>query len=205
MSGERWVRGVVLAGVLAVAGCDVAPPPEAAPGPTGVPVRRTPSARVSEAPPASPGGQEACPEGGVRVAEGPGDAAMGLRVAQLHLVNCGTEPYVLEGYPEIRLLDTGHDPVEAAVEHGSAGIATSVTGMDDPPGRVELAPGHTATVGLLWRNLVTDSSVSAELGRFVDVTPRPGATRLRLRLEQPVDLGNTGKLGVGPWKPYAVR
>ncbi|WP_405531284.1 DUF4232 domain-containing protein [Streptomyces avidinii] len=130
-----------------------------------------------------------------------GDAAMGLRVANFQLVNCGAQPYVLEGYPQLTLRDDRNGPVEVAVEHGSAGITTGTQNLDEAPERVTLAPGQAAFFGIVWRNLVTDSAVVATTARIVEVEPRPGAPRLWLRLAAPVDLGNTGKLGLGPWRP----
>ncbi|THA38277.1 DUF4232 domain-containing protein [Streptomyces sp. A1547] len=203
----RWVLGVAGAVVVAgaVAGCDVPPAPAAAPGPS---VPRPPAPTVTASPPTvmdSPpaAGASACPEGGVRLLEGAGDAAMGLRVADIQLVNCGTQPYVLEGYPEIRLLDRKRAPVEVAVQHGGDGIAAAPTGTEADPQRVELRPGQAAGFGMVWRNLVTDSAVPAAEGWVLDVTPRPGAPRVELELRHSVDLGNTGKLGIGPWKATA--
>ncbi|MFI5665202.1 DUF4232 domain-containing protein [Streptomyces sp. NPDC051704] len=193
----RWVVGVAGAVVVAgaVAGCDVPPAPAAAPGPS---VLRPPAATVAASPPSA--AAPACPEGGVRLLEGPGDAAMGLRVADVRLVNCGTQPYVLEGYPEIRLLDGKRAPVEVTVVHGSDGITGAPSGVEGVPQKVELLPGQAASLGMVWRNLVTDSTVPAAEGRVLDVTPRPGAPRVELELRHSVDLGNTGKLGISPWK-----
>ncbi|MFI1454263.1 DUF4232 domain-containing protein [Streptomyces roseus] len=145
----------------------------------------------------------ACPEGGVRLVEGAGDAAMGLRVADVRLVNCGTQPYVLDGYPEIRLLDGTRAPVEVAVLQGGEEIAAAPTGAEGAPQRVELRPGQAAGFGMVWRNLVTDANVPAAEGWVLEVTPRPGAPRVELELRHSVDLGNTGKLGIGPWKAAA--
>ncbi|MEV0991592.1 DUF4232 domain-containing protein [Streptomyces sp. NPDC049949] len=200
----RWVVGVAGAVFVAgaVAGCDVPPAPAPAPGPG---VLRPPAPTVTVSPPtvtASPpaAGASACPEGGVRLLEGPGDAAMGLRVADVQLVNCGTQPYVLEGYPEIRLLDRKRAPVEVTVVHGADGITSAPSGVEGVPQKVELRPGQAASLGMVWRNLVTDSTVPAAEGWVLDVTPRPGAPRVELELRHSVDLGNTGKLGIGPWK-----
>ncbi len=198
---SRWIPALVTAGALAgVAGCSTPPAPRAAPGPTAVSVtaRPVPAGSAPAAPPAS---AEPCPEGGVRLVEMDGDAAMGLRVANFQLVNCGTQPYVLEGYPQLSLRDDRNDPVEVAVEHGSAGITTGTANLDEAPQRVALDPGRAAYFGIVWRNLVTDSAVAATTAPIVEVEPRPGAPRLWLRLSAPVDLGNTGKLGLGPWKP----
>ncbi|WP_158734315.1 DUF4232 domain-containing protein [Streptomyces sp. NRRL F-2747] len=154
---------------------------------------------VAASPPAA-AAAPACPEGGVRLLEGPGDAAMGLRVADVQLVNCGTQPYVLEGYPEIRLMDRKRAPVEVTVVHGADGITSAPTGVEGVPQRIELRPGQAASLALVWRNLVTDSTVPAAEGWVLDVTPRPGAPRMELELRHSVDLGNTGRLGISPWK-----
>ncbi|MEV7613592.1 DUF4232 domain-containing protein [Streptomyces sp. NPDC089799] len=236
MSGQGWIQRII--GGLAVpalvvlvtttvTGCETAPPPERAPGPTPAAPRpsgagivtpeRLPTDRPPAAPPMSPpggaplpastGGTAAggapedttCPPDGILLREGTGDAAMGLRVESIELFNCGTVPYELNGYPDIRLLDERKSPVEVQVGHGSNGISTG-TGFDEAPGRVTVLPGRSASFGLLWRNLVTESTVPATEGRHLEVQPRPGAPRRTLTLTRPVDLGNTGKLGLGPWK-----
>ncbi|MEU7552064.1 DUF4232 domain-containing protein [Streptomyces sp. NPDC044571] len=211
MNGMRWVAGVV-GGALAaglLAGCDAPPPPRAAPGPTagtgsaGTPGPVRPESPYGSAPRSAPAPDGPCPEGGVRLREGTGDAAMGLRVADVQLVNCGTQPYALEGYPEIRLLDKARRPVEVTVGHGSSGITTGAPAMDEPPRPMTLEPGQAASVGLVWRNLVTDTTRPAAEGWVLEVTPRPGAPRVALELAHSVDLGNTGKLGIGPWTGIA--
>ncbi|WP_354380259.1 DUF4232 domain-containing protein [Streptomyces sp. PvR034] len=123
---------------------------------------------------------------------------MGLRVGRLRLVNCAAEPYRLEGYPEVRVLDADARQAQVSVVHGSGGITTGVSGMDQPPQPVVLMPGEAASFPLLWRNTVTDGI--AVDGRYVEVVPRPGAPAVRLKLEDPLDLGTTGKLGIGPWQ-----
>ncbi|MER7760990.1 DUF4232 domain-containing protein [Streptomyces sp. NPDC097619] len=140
-----------------------------------------------------------CPADGVLLREGTTDAAMGLRVQSVELFNCGTAPYELDGYPDIRLLDEDKSPVEVRVGHGSNGITTE-TGLDEAPRKVIVQPGRTASFGIVWRNLVTDSTVPAVNGLHLDVRPRPGAPRSTVSLSSPVDLGNTGKLGLGPWQ-----
>ncbi|MET9467062.1 DUF4232 domain-containing protein [Streptomyces sp. NPDC006544] len=136
----------------------------------------------------------------MRLLEGDGSAAMGLRAESVQLVNCGTEPYALDGYPGLRLLDKAGTPVEVTVAHGAAGITTGVPNVEAAPRPVVVGPGQTAYVPLLWRNLVTDSTVVATDAWVLEVTPRPGAPKQRLRLTRPVDLGNTGLLGIGPWQ-----
>ncbi|MFE5719692.1 DUF4232 domain-containing protein [Streptomyces erythrochromogenes] len=149
------------------------------------------------------GRAEPCPEGGVRLSEGEGNAAMGLRVADFQLVNCGSAAYLLEGYPEIRLLDGEDRPLQVDIGHGTNGVTSSAVDGDAPPRRVTLQPGQAATTSLLWRNLVTDSSVPAVEGRVLELVPKPGAPRLTLRLSAPVDLGDTGKLGLSAWSALA--
>ncbi|MER8098438.1 DUF4232 domain-containing protein [Streptomyces goshikiensis] len=200
MIAKRWVRGLV-GGVIAVgalAGCEVPPPPEAAPGPTA-PVRAPSASRPTQPDRSTQPEAQPCPEGGVRLRESGGDAAMGLRLASLALVNCGTEPYVLDGYPELRVLDRQGAPVEVSAATGTNGVTTSVTGVEAAPRKMTLRPGAEATFSMVWRNTVTDATVPAVEGWEVEVVPRPGAPRVRLRLTQPVDLGNTGRLGYGPW------
>ncbi|MGW6707299.1 DUF4232 domain-containing protein [Streptomyces sp. NPDC054956] len=192
MSAKRWGRVVAGVGVLMgmVVGCEAPPAPAPAPGPTS-----SVGARSTKVPRA-----EACPEGGMKLVEGDANGAMGLRVDSVQLLNCGDQPYELEGYPEIVLLDKANVPVDVAVGHGAAGITSSPTGADAPPEKVTVLPGRAAVTYLVWRNLVTESNVPAVDGWVLVVTPRPGAARLELRLTQPVDLGNTGKLGVGAWR-----
>ncbi|MEU2389746.1 DUF4232 domain-containing protein [Streptomyces sp. NPDC007369] len=210
MGATRWAVGVVgvVAAVAVLAGCDTPPAPASAPGPTGAARPAGPSRPPADRPPgaAAPGpaapsaaADEPCPAGGVRVRQGGGDSAMGVRIMSIELVNCSAEPYVLEGHPQIRLLDRKRAPLEAEVLHGSGGIAGGVPNMDRPAERVTLEPGRTAAFGMLWRNLVTDPSVPAAEGWAVEVTPRPGAPVVTAELTHSVDLGNTGRLGISAW------
>ncbi|MGW6834933.1 DUF4232 domain-containing protein [Streptomyces sp. NPDC054949] len=149
-----------------------------------------------------------CPEGGVRLLEGEGNAAMGLRVADVQLLNCGAGVYELEGHPEVRLLDRERRPLEVSVAPGNNGVTGTGTGTgtgedagdDAPPQKVVLLPGQAASTGLVWRNLVTDGTARATEGWVLEVVPKPGAPRLTLELKYPVDLGNTGRMGVSPWR-----
>lgn len=191
-----------------LAGCDTPPAPPAAPGPTGTPSGKPRTGAAAGSGPGSTAGtgtgaEAECPEGGVRLVEGDGSAAMGLRAESVQLVNCGAQPYVVEGYPQLRLLDKAQAPVEVAVEHGTAGITTGAPNVDAPPREVVIAPGKAAYMPMVWRNLVTQTDVVAAEGWVLEVVPRPGAPKLVLRLTRPVDLGNTGKLGIGPWTALA--
>jgi hypothetical protein len=126
-----------------------------------------------------------------------GDAAMGLRVVGLHLENCGTHTYDLDGYPQLRLFDEEHEPVEGVrILHGGDSIATG-TGADGTPRPLTLKPGEGARAGLVWRN--TTGMESAPVNApYVRVVAKPGATAVTVTPE--LDLGTTGKLGVGPWQ-----
>ncbi|MFJ6212325.1 DUF4232 domain-containing protein [Streptomyces sp. NPDC092296] len=158
-------------------------------------VRRVPSAEA----PAATG---RCPASGVRVTADDGDAAMGLRVVGLHLVNCGTRPYAVNGYPLLGPLDEERKPVSGVrVLHGSGGIAT-VTGFDTPPRPVTLKPGEAASARLLWRN-TTEAGLPPVNAPYVRVRAKAGAQPVMVTPE--LDLGTTGKLGVSPWQQDSTR
>ncbi|NJP46163.1 DUF4232 domain-containing protein [Actinacidiphila epipremni] len=137
-----------------------------------------------------------CPPSGVRLTATEESAAMGLRVRGLRLTNCSDRPYRLDGFPRVELFDEDHDAVTGvAIAQGSGGISTG-TGFDDPVRALTLAPGQSATSGLLWRNTVTDGTpVNAPYAR---IYAKPGAAPVMVTPE--LDLGTTGKLGVGPWR-----
>ncbi|MFI2432653.1 DUF4232 domain-containing protein [Streptomyces sp. NPDC018693] len=176
-------RGTVELGVL----------PRGASPVTKVKVSRVTRVPADEAPAAA--GE--CPPSGIRVTADEGDAAMGLRVVGLHLENCGTSAYSLNGYPELTLLDDELQPIEGvAIVHGSGGISTG-TGFDEPPRPLTLRPGESATSGLMWRN-------TTEFGDPVDiphVRVRAKAGADPVTVTPRIDLGTTGKLAVRAWTP----
>ncbi|MFG3577001.1 DUF4232 domain-containing protein [Micromonospora chersina] len=178
-----------LAGVTVLAACAPAPTPESA---SGLPATPTPAASTAPPPPT-------CSPEGIRITELGVDAAMGLRAMGLELVNCGDRPYVLEGYPAPSLRDADGDPLTVQVIPGARPITA---GFDQPPTRVVLRPGERAAAALLWRNLVTDATVVASNGAHLDVAPLPGRPAYPVELDGPIDLGNTGRLGVSAWKRY---
>ncbi|CAM5597771.1 hypothetical protein SALBM311S_12413 [Streptomyces alboniger] len=177
---------------------DMPPPAPGAADVTRVRVADVTSVPAAEAP-AEPGD---CPQSGIRVTADRGEAAMGLRVVGLWLENCGTSAYQVDGYPRLTLLDDDREPVDGVrILRGSGGITTAVTGIDEPPRPVTLKPGDRARAGLVWRNTV-------EAGTAVDVP----YVRVRARTGAPpvtvsphLDLGTTGKLGVGPWRAEEDR
>lgn len=94
----RTVKGTVVAGER------VGNAPEV----TGVEVIKVRSVPETEASSAS----GPCPDSGMRLYADEGDAAMGLRAVGLHLVNCGTRPLRLHGYPKLTIQDEDHRPVD---------------------------------------------------------------------------------------------
>ncbi|WP_037852503.1 DUF4232 domain-containing protein [Streptomyces sp. NRRL S-340] len=155
-----------------------------------VKVRSVPAAEA-------PAGTGPCPTPGVRVYADDGDAAMGLRVVGLHLANCGTRAYRLDGYPAVRLLDERHTAVTGVrILHGGASIATG-TGADAAPRPLVLEPGESARAALVWRNTTGLGSEPVH-APYVRVVAKPGAAAVTVTPE--LDLGTTGKLGVGAWQ-----
>ncbi|MFE7116338.1 DUF4232 domain-containing protein [Streptomyces sp. NPDC057654] len=150
------------------------------------------SVPAEEAP--SKGG--ACPASGMHVYADDGDAAMGLRAVSINLVNCGDRTSRLNGYPDLQLLDAARKPVDSVqILHGGAAISTG-TGADGAPRPLALKPGERAYAVLVWRNTVENGEpVNAP---YVRLRAKPGAAPVTVTPE--LDLGTTGKLGIGPWK-----
>ena len=122
---------------------------------------------------------------------------MGLRALGLELVNCGERPYQLNGYPVLHVFDEAREPIMLRVVNGAKEITS---GFDQPPRQVTLAAGERATAVVLWRNLVTDSTVVATNGEFLTVAPAAGQPAEEVDPDGPIDLGNTGRIGVSAWK-----
>ena len=181
-----------LSGVTLMAAC--APAQRPADGPPDA---------LSTAPPrpapltAEPTPAATCSPEGIAITERGVSAAMGLRALGLELVNCGDRPYELRGYPAVTLRDADGDPIRVRVIPGAAPITS---GFDQPPTRIVLAPGERAGAALIWRNLVTDATVVATDGTELDVAPVAGRPAYPVALDGPIDLGNTGRLGVSAWK-----
>ncbi|MCT2594427.1 DUF4232 domain-containing protein [Streptomyces sp. N2-109] len=157
-------------------------------------------ASASASPSAMPA--PACPESGILVRPGTAEAAMGLRVMSVELVNCGAEsPYTVNGYPTVRVLDGDREVLDIDVRHGASSVAL-LDQFDKGPQPVTLKRGEKAVAKLVWRNTVTISSEPAANGRHLTVTPAAGSDEQTVPAN--VDLGNTGKLGVSAWAadPY---
>lgn len=166
--------------------------PPGAPAITGAHVLKATKVPADEAPTDS----GPCPASGIRVGADQGDATMGLRVVGLHLVNCGTRDYTVEGYPLLELLDSDHEPVSGIrILDGSKDITTGIGG-DEPPRRVTLRPNESATAYLVWRN-TTEAGTAVNVPH-VRVRAKAGAAPVTVTPN--LDLGTTGKLGVTPWK-----
>ncbi|MEW2443584.1 DUF4232 domain-containing protein [Micromonospora marina] len=148
-------------------------------------------------PTAEPTPAATCSPEGVAITELGVSAAMGLRAMGLDLLNCGDRPYELRGYPAVTLRDADGDPIEVRIIPGAEPITS---GFNDPPTRTVLAPGERAGAALIWRNLVTDATVPATNGTELDVAPVAGRPAYPVALDGPIDLGNTGRLGVSAWE-----
>ncbi|RKE17646.1 DUF4232 domain-containing protein [Streptomyces sp. TLI_171] len=161
-------------------------------------IARVRSVPTAEAP--SQGG--ACPSTGVHVYADRGDAAMGLRAVGVHLVNCGTVPVELDGYPQAQVLDAAHRPVDSVqVLQGGAAIA-GATGADAPPQHLTLQPGQGAVSTLVWRN-TTDLGSDPVNAPYVRIRATQGAAPVMVTPE--LDLGTTGRIGVGAWARDGAR
>jgi hypothetical protein len=171
------------AALVLLAGCTNGPTPEPDPTP---------------APPTATATAAACPSSGVLLTAGQVDAAMGLRALRVELVNCGTQPYAVNGYPALRVLDADHKPLDVTVVQGTARISR-ITGFDGPPKPVTLAPGAQASAVVVWRNTVTDAAVVATTGTYLEMAPAAGQAAQLLSPSGGVDLGTTGTIATSPW------
>ncbi|MGW2613387.1 DUF4232 domain-containing protein [Streptomyces sp. NPDC001500] len=197
VSNEKVTVGPVGPGRTVRGTVRMASPPPGAPTVTEVKVAEVTSVPAAEA----PSGPGVCPPSGIRVTADDGDAAMGLRVVGLVLENCGARDYTVKGYPQLTLLDEDHQPVDGIrILRGGGDVAT-VTGFDDPPRTVTLAPGERASAGLMWRN--TTGFGTAVGVPYVRVRARPDAAPVMITPH--LDLGTTGKLAVSAWRGAAER
>ncbi|MET8281206.1 DUF4232 domain-containing protein [Micromonospora sp. NPDC005174] len=188
-SGRHIGAAAVL--VLALSAC--VPRDHAGQGgdPTGPPPKTTTAPEAGTTPVAE------CPASGVRIRSTGGDAAMGLRALGLELVNCGDRPYRLNGYPTVWVLDEQRKPIILAVQNGAKDITS---GFDQPPQPITLQRGERAIASVLWRNLVTDSTVVATDGAYLTVAPAAGQPAEEVDPDGPIDVGNTGRIGVSAWR-----
>jgi hypothetical protein len=199
--GLRRCVPVLAATALAAGLSACGPQPGAGSQPPGTP-------RTSTAPTASPdptaGTQPTagtapatCPGSGLAVSAGPVDAALGLRAVTLTVLNCGSAPATVEGYPALRLLDEQRTVLEVSVEQQPDPVGND-PGVPITP--VTLAPGGTAQAVVLWRNTVEVAEDVAP-GSYLAVTAAPGDEEQAVPVV--VDLGSTARLVLGPWRPPA--
>jgi hypothetical protein len=184
--------GMLLASAVLLAGCAPPPPVDDVPPLVGP--------AYDSGPPEPPAGAASgeCPPSGVLVRAGAVDAASGLRAMRLELLNCGTAAYSVNGYPDVRVLDEDRKPFDVTVVRGSSAVAL-IDGFDTAPAPVTAMPGEWLTVGLVWRNTVTDVVVDPVNGTYLEVVPAPGQPPQTVRPDGPVDLGTTGRLGITAW------
>jgi hypothetical protein len=172
--------GTLLSGTALLAACagpaPVPPPPTPAPTSTAV----------------------VCPESGVAITAGEVDSAMGLRALGIRLTNCGTLDYTANGYPVVRVLDADRHPLDITVGNGSAPISAPDS-YDVPPRPVTLRPGEQVTARVLWRNTVTDSTMPATDGHYLEIASAVGEPPQIVAPRGGIDLGTTGRLAVNPW------
>ncbi|GAA0481156.1 hypothetical protein Ade02nite_56400 [Paractinoplanes deccanensis] len=169
----------------ATSGLAPTPAPSVAASPAGVRGSGEPTTPVAVEP------VSACSLIGVQITADRGDAAMGYREMSLHLRNCGTEPYLVEGRPDIVVLDEDGRPLKISVQPSVHYTAA--------PGRLVLKPGTSARAVLSWRNTVTNISGGADTGASLAVAVSEGGMRQSVSLPAPLDLGNTGRLEASAW------
>lgn len=189
--GARFLRCVAVTLALTVTGaCAADARPVSAPEPTYSLVLPTSSPQVLTYGPAPSSAAGGCSAPGVRVSVGRISAAMGLRAVGLMLTNCGSEPYTVNGFPRIRLLDAERQPVDLAVLHGAPG------GVPEPgPSPITLRHGGTVESVLSWRNTAKLSG-RVVTAAYVAVTPPGGQTQV---VPLRVDTGTTGHVQVNAW------
>ncbi|MFI1801155.1 DUF4232 domain-containing protein [Streptomyces sp. NPDC020379] len=177
----KTVRSTVRAGQL----------PSSAPRVTQAKVFKVSKVPAGEAP-TEPG---TCPTSGIRVSADNGDAAMGPRVVGLHLDNCGTRSYTVEGYPLLELLDSDFKTIHGIKTLQGSDEITAGAGPDQQPRPVTLSPGESAAAALVWRN-TTESGTPVNVP-YVRVRAKAGTDPVTIPLH--LDLGTTGRLGIKPW------
>ncbi|GIF12931.1 DUF4232 domain-containing protein [Actinoplanes teichomyceticus] len=191
MIGYRAVLPLAL--LMLLAGC-ARPSSPSATGPYPPPAPFGPVSR-SPAPPAP----LACPPEGVRMETGAGDAAMGLRVLGITMVNCGTATYRVRGYPAVRALDEDRAVLDVRILHGAKEITSSVPAAELPPRPVVLRPGQRAGAAVIWRNTYDDIREPPVNPRYLEVAPLAGRPAQVIDPDGGLDLGSTGRIGVAPW------
>ncbi|WP_275412536.1 DUF4232 domain-containing protein [Actinoplanes palleronii] len=167
------------------------------------PLVPTPSVVPSATPSPSPPGllSAACPPEGVRVQPDGGDAAAGLRVLSITLVNCGTKSYRLSGYPAVQVLDDDGAVLDLRVLNGVTEILGSMP-WDGPPKPVTLRPGQRASTAVAWRNTYDDTRKPPANGKYLRIEPLAGRPAQTIEPDAALDFGSTGRLAVSSWQLF---
>jgi len=134
---------------------------------------------------------------GLSIRPGVPDAAMGARYLGIGLLNCGTKPYRIKGYPVVRALDATKVPFDLVVNEPGA-TPSLPDNFAGPPKEVVLQPGESAHAMLAWRVTVTDWETATE-ATYLDVAPAAGQTPQLVTAGTPYEFGNTGHLTVSAW------
>ncbi|MFE2020675.1 DUF4232 domain-containing protein [Streptomyces sp. NPDC059499] len=204
---------MIMAGALVLSGCSgfLVPAGEGEPGPTpspaatgsaqagagGVRAEPLPTPSVTADVPAqgapSPSESTAdCPASGVRVDVGPVLTAMFNRAVTLTLVNCGTKPYRVNGYPSVRAL--GEDGKRIPVPVNADG---SMFGNDQGAKGVTLKPGGTVRSILAW--VSTEEGGDLIEGNALEIAPAPD-TGARIFPLEGHDLRLMDELNTTAWR-----
>jgi hypothetical protein len=93
--------------------------------------------------------------------------------------------------------------------HGAEPITSTTDGYCTPTGAFDpgaqpfaLAPGERAFALVVWRNTATtNASAETVLAPTLTVTPLDGTAPQHITPDGPLDLGNTGRLGLSAWMP----
>jgi hypothetical protein len=152
-----------------------------------------PTTRVPTPPPT-------CPPEGVLLQSGETDGAAGLRALGITLLNCGHQTYRVDGYPVIQALDKDHRKVALKVLHGVTEIAGPIPDWNGPPNPITLEPGRQAECVVVWRNTYDDIRHPPVNAPYLEMAPAAGRPTQVLMPDAALDLGSTGRLGVGPWR-----
>jgi len=107
------------------------------------------------------------------------------------MVNRGTEPVLVNGYPDVNVLDEAGQPVEVQIAHADSPLA-----HDPGPTKITLAPGACVMSALSWSNAVTSFDAAGN-GEYVQVQTLPGEPPQTRQLH--LDLGSPARLTVTAW------
>lgn len=175
---------LIAATVIALAGCGS----QAATTPTTTARVDTASPSTSPAftPPASP-----TSPAGLSLHVGGVATTLGHRGSVMNVVNHGAKPVVVNGYPDVSVLNSDGQPLQIDIVHANSSLT-----IDAGPSRITLAPGDCALSALTWSNAVT-SLDAPQTGAYVTVTTLPTEPPQTIPLL--TDLGSPGQLNVTGW------